>query len=455
LNIRDVDREAGARTEMNALSQRYGVALRTLPFVVLCNAAESGYDTDATSGARLEQRLIDATEECPADEADEADEWKAAASPDMSLLAPASGPAAWLTLTMVTAVEPEPAVAESADGAVGPAVAEKCRDLLDDTQPVSTTNPDGPHALPLDSAATGPTGSDDAALDELLLLEDIPMDELPAAGQQSGPVALPTDERAEAERSTVDLPLVGTVNFRSVGLPAFTVAVGLVDGFNPCAMWVLLFLLSILVNLKDRRKILAVAGTFVLVSGVMYFLCMAALLSVIDLSAGLNKLTFGAVDQPVYRALGLLAVVVGTIHVKDFFAFKKGLSLSIPDSAKPGIYARVRKIVTAENVLGAVIGAAVLAVLVNMIELACTAGLPTMYAAVLDAQKLTPWQEYGYLGLYNVAYMFDDGLMVGVVVVTLGKTRLQETGGRWLKLLSGAAILALGLVLMLRPGLLG
>jgi glutaredoxin len=446
VTYRDVYKETGARAEMNSMSERYGVALRTLPFVVICNSAEAGYDTDATTGARLEQRLIDATTECPAEDSKEptdADE-----SPDMSRLTPVSGPTVWLTLTALAA-EPE---AEPAGDAAGPAVAEKNEELLEETQPVSTTDTDdSADEMPVDGSTDGSTES----FDDLPMLEDIPPDELPAAGEASGPVSLPKDEQAEADRSTVELPLIGTVNFRSVGLPAFTLAVGLVDGFNPCAMWVLLFLLSILVNLKDRRKILAVAGTFVLVSGVMYFLCMAALLNIIDFSAGLNSLTFGAIDQPVYRALGLLAVIVGVIHVKDFFAFKKGLSLSIPESAKPGIYARVRKIVTAENVVGAVIGAAVLAVLVNMIELACTAGLPTMYAAVLHAQDLTPWQEYGYLGLYNLAYMFDDGLMVGVVVITLGKTRLQETGGRWLKLLSGAAILALGLVLMLRPDLLG
>ena len=152
--------------------------------------------------------------------------------------------------------------------------------------------------------------------------------------------------------------------------------------------------------------------------------------------------------------LGILAVTIGTIHVKDFFAFKKGISLSIPESARPGIYARVRKIVTAENLIGAIAGAIVLAVLVNIIELLCTAGLPAMYTEILTMRGYAAWKNYAYLGLYNVAYMLDDTVMVALVVVTLGRHKLQEREGRWLKLVSGAFILALGLVMIFKPELL-
>jgi hypothetical protein len=241
------------------------------------------------------------------------------------------------------------------------------------------------------------------------------------------------------------LPVFGRVRVREIGLPAFTVAVGLVDGFNPCAMWVLLFLLSILVNLRDRGRILLVAGTFVLISGLAYFAFMAAWLNVF-LMVGLLR--------PVQIALGILAIVVGSIHIKDFFAFKQGISLSIPESAKPGIYQRVRNIVRAENVAGALAGAVVLAVLVNIVELLCTAGLPALYTQILALQQLPRWQNYAYLGLYNLAYMFDDSLMVAAVTLTLGKHKMQEREGRWLKLISGLVIFLLGLVMLFCPDLL-
>ena len=252
------------------------------------------------------------------------------------------------------------------------------------------------------------------------------------------------------EPTVIDVPMLRWLNGRldpsKLGMPLFTIAVGLVDGFNPCAMWVLLLLLSILVNLKERLKIVAIAGTFVFVSGVAYFAFMAAWLNVFEWIGYL---------RPVQVALGLLAVTIGLIHVKDFSAFKQGPSLSIPEAAKPGIYDRIRRIVNAENLPAAIAGAFVLAVLVNVVELLCTAGLPALYTNILSQQGYGPAGRYGYLLLYILAYMFDDALMVAGVVASLSRFKLQETAGRWLKLVSGAVILLLGLVMLLRPEWLG
>ncbi|AEI67113.1 hypothetical protein [Corallococcus macrosporus] len=96
-------------------------------------------------------------------------------------------------------------------------------------------------------------------------------------------------------------------------------------------------------------------------------------------------------------------------------------------------------------------GVVALALLVNLVELACTAGLPAVYTQVLAMRDLPPWRYYAYLALYNVAYMLDDAVMLGVAVVTLSQRKLQERAGRWLKLLSGGVMLTLGLLLLLWP----
>ena len=101
--------------------------------------------------------------------------------------------------------------------------------------------------------------------------------------------------------------------------------------------------------------------------------------------------------------------------------------------------------------IAAVVAVAVLAVVVNFVELLCTAGLPAIYTAVLTQHALSPLAHYGYLGLYILAYIADDALMVGTAVLALGSGKLDERGGRRLKLLSGAVMLALGLVMLLRP----
>jgi glutaredoxin len=234
----------------------------------------------------------------------------------------------------------------------------------------------------------------------------------------------------------------GQLRVQDLGLPLFTVVIGLFDGFNPCAMWVLLFLLSLLVNLQDRRKMALIAGTFVAVSGLLYFAFMAAWLNVF-LVIGLSR--------TVQIGLGAIALFIGAVNVKDFFAWRRGLSLSIPESAKPGLYARVRGILQAEHLAGALAGVIVLAGLVNTIELLCTAGFPALYTQILTMQQLPTWKYYGYLGLYNLAYILDDSLMVTMAVATLSRKKLQERAGRWLKLTSGLVMAGLGAVLLLQP----
>lgn len=246
--------------------------------------------------------------------------------------------------------------------------------------------------------------------------------------------AIPSDDD-----DGVAVPLLGRVTTRELGLPLFTVVLGLLDGFNPCAMWVLLFVLSLLVNLRDRAKMLAIGGTFVAVSGVVYFAFMAAWLNVF-LVLGHSRL--------IESLLGAVALGIGALNLKDVVAFGRGPSLSIPEAAKPGIYARVRRIVYAERMAPALAGAVVLAAAVNLVELLCTAGLPALYTHVLARRALPVWQHYAYLALYIAFYMLDDAIVLAMAVVTLERYKLGERGGRWLKLLSGVVMVMLGILLL-------
>jgi glutaredoxin len=252
----------------------------------------------------------------------------------------------------------------------------------------------------------------------------------------SGAPALP------AEPQRIRTRMFGEIDARTLGLPLFTAALGLLDGFNPCALWVLVFVLSLLVNIKDRGKVLLVGGTFVLASGVVYFAFMAAWLNVF-LAVG--------VSRPIQVGLGAVATLIGLVNLKDFFAFGQGISFSIPDSAKPGIYARMRAVLLAESIAGALGAVIVLALLVNTVELLCTSGLPAVYTQILVARELPVWHYYGYLALYNVFYMLDDSVLLAAAAVTLRMSKLQERGGRVLKLVSGVVMLLLGLALVLRP----
>lgn len=260
--------------------------------------------------------------------------------------------------------------------------------------------------------------------------------------ETSGPALLAFIDDAVTAGQVVDAGWFGDISVERLGLPLFTLALGLLDGFNPCAMWVLLFLLSLLIRLQNRRRMALVAGTFVFVSGAVYYAFMAAWLNVFLLMG---------MSNPVRWILAGLALVIGAVNVKDYFAFKQGFSFSIPEAAKPGMYARMRQLLQTEALAASLISVTVLAVLVNFIELLCTAGLPAIYTAVLSQHGLSMPQYYAYLLLYIVAYIADDTLMVALAVATLGSRKLTEQSGRWLKLLSGIVMLALAATMLLRP----
>ncbi|MGI2325705.1 MULTISPECIES: glutaredoxin family protein [Methylococcus] len=232
------------------------------------------------------------------------------------------------------------------------------------------------------------------------------------------------------------------ITLEQAGLPVFTVVLGLLDGFNPCSLWVLILMISLLAPMKDRLHMLAIAGTFVAVEGIAYFAFMAA---------WLNLFVWIGVSRVSELVIAAIALLAGSIHLKDFWAYGRGISLSIPASAKPGIYARMRRILQAENLWGAMVGAIVLAVLVQFVELLCTSGFPALYTRILTLRQLGGAEYYAYLLLYNLAYMLDDVIVLGIGVVTLSQRRLQENEGRWLKLVSGAVMVGLGLYLIGMP----
>ena len=227
-----------------------------------------------------------------------------------------------------------------------------------------------------------------------------------------------------------------------VGLPLFTLAMGLLDGLNPCSMWVLILMISLLAPMNNRLRMFAIAGTFVAVEGIAYFIFMAAWLNLF-LMIGLSRIS--------EIAIAVIAILAGLINLKDFRFYGRGVSLSIPDSAKPDIYARMRRILQAQNLTGALIGAVVLAILVQVVEFMCTSGFPALYTRILTLKKLDSTSYYGYLLLYNLAYMLDDVIILTLGIITLSQRRLQEKEGRWLKLISGLVMVGLGIYLMIKP----
>jgi len=196
------------------------------------------------------------------------------------------------------------------------------------------------------------------------------------------------------------------------------------------------------VNQRQRGRMLLIGGTFVLISGLMYFAFMAAWLNLFRLLEGLAWVT---------AAAAILAIAIGVINVKDFFAFKQGVSLTIPKSRLPKLYQRGRAVLSAGS-LPAMLGATVvLGTAANFYELLCTAGFPMVYTRVLTLHALSDSAHYLYLALYNLVYVIPLLTIVLVVTFATGRRQLSERQGRLLKLVSGLMMLGLGLLLLLAP----
>jgi thiol-disulfide isomerase/thioredoxin len=264
----------------------------------------------------------------------------------------------------------------------------------------------------------------------------------PDGGVAAGAGTPPTGEQAG---TTVNLPFVGSVDAKALSLPVLTLVLAGMDAFNPCAFFVLLFLLSLLVHARSRTRMAVVGGTFVLFSGLVYFVFMAAWLNVFLVAGELRIITVIA---------GLLALVVAGLNIKDFFWFKEGPSLSIPDAAKPGLFKRMRGIVATGNLGPMLASTVLLAIVANSYELLCTAGFPMVYTRVLTLAQLDTWQYYAWLAVYNVIYVIPLLAIVIVFVRTMGARKLSESEGRILKLVSGFMMLGFGLLLLLAPQLL-
>lgn len=284
------------------------------------------------------------------------------------------------------------------------------------------------------------------ALGDAGLMQPPPADDFGSCEPEK-PVSCEDDSQQKSvsavDTQSFQVSILGhTVTLEDVGLPLFTLAMGLLDGFNPCSIWVLVLMISMLAPMQNRVRMAAVAGTFVLVEGIAYFVFMAAWLNLF-LLIGLSRVS--------EIVIAIIAIAAGAINLKDFWAFGRGISLSIPDAAKPDIYSRIRNILQARSFAGAILAAAVLAILVQIVELLCTSGFPALYTRILTLHQLDSLSYYGYLLLYNLAYMFDDFVILGVGVYTLSQHRLQEKEGQWLKLVSGLVMVGLGVYLLLKP----
>jgi len=239
------------------------------------------------------------------------------------------------------------------------------------------------------------------------------------------------------------LPLLGKVNVKNVSLPLVSVILGFIDGFNPCAMWILIFLISMLINLEDKKKKWLIGFIFLFTSGMVYFLSML----------GIN-VVLSMVQVSIIRMLiGIFIFIMGVLSLRKYIKNRKSdIGCTIVNAEKRKTMSkRIKRIISSKSFILSILGIIILAISVNLVELACSLGFPVVFSEILAMNNIHGFLRIIYLLIYVLFYMLDDIVVFIISMVTLETTGITNKYNKICTLISTIIMLIMGLLLVLKP----
>ena len=256
--------------------------------------------------------------------------------------------------------------------------------------------------------------------------------------------ALPPAQRAPVQvpPKTIRVPLLGEINVAALSLPVLTVVLAGIDGFNPCAMWTLVFLVGLLVGMSDRLRMWTLGSAFIATSAAVYYLFLAA---------WLNVLLFLGMMLWIRVAVAVVALGGGAYYLREFFMNPEALCRVTGSASRQRVLTQLRAVALEQRFWLALLGIVLLAVAVNLVEFVCSAGIPAVYVQILTMSQLPAWQYHAYLLLYILVFMLDDLLIFVIAMKTLQISGLSGTYARWSHLIGGVLLLLIGVLLLFKP----
>lgn len=256
----------------------------------------------------------------------------------------------------------------------------------------------------------------------------------------------PLPEKQVSDGTQIKTRLFGTIDLGTLPLALSTVLIAVLDGVNPCSLWVLTFLLGMVMHTGSWKNVLLVGTVFLLTTSVIYGLFIIGVVQVLSVLSFAKWIRYG---------VALLAFAMGAINVKDFFAFKKGVSLTISDQNRRRIGTRARSLIGGNRSTFSLLTSTVLlAAGIAVIELPCTAGFPIIWSNLVSMAQAPVPVFVVLLALYLVVYIADESIIVGVAALSFRRISMDEKRGRYLKLLGGAVMIALAAVMIVHPELM-
>lgn len=279
--------------------------------------------------------------------------------------------------------------------------------------------------------------------------EDTTKDESKAEDKKENKIEKADDTKdSDQTDENVTVPVLGKINAKKVSLPILAVVLGFVDGFNPCAMWILIFLITMLFNMKDRKKMWILGLTFILTSGIVYLMFMLAWL---NLATFISKIAF------IRLLIAVIALVVGLINVYKYIDSlkKKDEGCDVVDKKdRKKIMEKIISITREKKFIIALLGIMVLAASVNIIELMCSIGIPLLFTQILAMNNLSTFSYMIYMFIYIFFFLIDDIVIFVISMVTLKVTGLSTKYTKYSHLIGGIIMLIIGLLLIIKPELL-
>ena len=247
----------------------------------------------------------------------------------------------------------------------------------------------------------------------------------------------------EKESEKIVIPIIGEVEIKDVSIPLVAVILGFIDGFNPCAMWILLFLINLLFGMKDKKKAWILGLTFLFISALVYFLSML----------GINFVLGIATINWMKIIIAIFILIAGIFNLRKYLKIRKeeaGCTI-VDDRKRKSIIKKTRSIINSKSFGLALVGIIVLAASVNLIEMACSLGFPLVFNEILTVNSITGFTKVLYLLIYIFFYMIDDIVVFSISMITLEATGITNKYNKLCTLISAIIMIVMGLLLLFKP----
>lgn len=261
---------------------------------------------------------------------------------------------------------------------------------------------------------------------------------------ESGVLITNGENQAQDASYKVKLPIIGKVDLKNISLPVLSILIGIVDGFNPCAMWVLLFLISTLISMKDKKRLWSLGLTFLITSSLVYMAFMVSWLSFAKMISGVLV---------VRMIIAIVAIISGAINLNSFanqLGKEDGCNV-VSAKKRKKVFSKIKKFTHEKSFIIALLGVILLAISVNLIELACSAGLPVIFTGLLAMNDLSTLEYWFYIVIYIFFFMLDDLIIFAIAVKTMQLTGISTKYTKYSHLIGGILMFIIGILLIVKP----